>query len=440
MKKLMILVLTVTILLSHVTVVSGSTINLKDIKGHWGEAIIQRLVDQGVVNGYTDGTFKPNNTISRIELLVLVINALNEPISTSEGIWYKEYLDKALELKLINQVDGTDAKLNATVTREETATIVYNALKHSEGLKYNPSNNSLFDRTVFDIEDVSAEHKESVYATLDAGMFIGSSNLFNPYGKLTRAETCVIIERIMDKTKRVDPTDWEIFYVPDAISGAVYRPTLATYSVKMKQDSNGRPIVDEEEVIKYLQAYRYNVGSTNSTDYKLYDEILNNPRLGQSYIDKNFNSAIGFINAYHNYSYLDLNSFETELKKYLVTNKSTREGIKNLINKISNDTMIMESFFVTDQSLYYLNNSSSDRTRGRLYFKYKSPTKNPLFRIHPNFSELTLELEVNQWYYVDIEEQTAYLTSQDLDNEWEHFERTHSKTYYLSPVFPIALE
>ena len=49
---------------------------LTDIKGHWAEKHIQKLVDYGVVNGYPDGTFKPDNTITRAEAAAMIANAL----------------------------------------------------------------------------------------------------------------------------------------------------------------------------------------------------------------------------------------------------------------------------------------------------------------------------------------------------------------------------
>lgn len=49
---------------------------LTDIKGHWAEKHINKLVDYGVVNGYPDGTFKPDNTITRAEAAAMISNAL----------------------------------------------------------------------------------------------------------------------------------------------------------------------------------------------------------------------------------------------------------------------------------------------------------------------------------------------------------------------------
>lgn len=49
---------------------------LSDIKGHWAEQHIKKLLDYGVVNGYPDGTFKPDKAITRAEVATIVANAL----------------------------------------------------------------------------------------------------------------------------------------------------------------------------------------------------------------------------------------------------------------------------------------------------------------------------------------------------------------------------
>lgn len=50
---------------------------LSDIVGHWAEANIKKLVDAKAIAGYPDGTFKPNNTITRAEFATVLVKALN---------------------------------------------------------------------------------------------------------------------------------------------------------------------------------------------------------------------------------------------------------------------------------------------------------------------------------------------------------------------------
>ena len=55
-----------------------------DTNGYWAESFICWLKDHGITAGYGDGTFKPNNSITRGELAVMLQRASNVPPSTGE--------------------------------------------------------------------------------------------------------------------------------------------------------------------------------------------------------------------------------------------------------------------------------------------------------------------------------------------------------------------
>ncbi|MGG3958436.1 M15 family metallopeptidase [Bhargavaea massiliensis] len=43
-----------------------------DVKGHWAEASIRKAMEKGVIKGYTDGTFKPDEPVTRAQLAVIL--------------------------------------------------------------------------------------------------------------------------------------------------------------------------------------------------------------------------------------------------------------------------------------------------------------------------------------------------------------------------------
>ena len=49
-------------------------VQLSDIDGHWANDDIMSLTVKGIVNGYSDGTFKPNNAVTRAEAVVMISN------------------------------------------------------------------------------------------------------------------------------------------------------------------------------------------------------------------------------------------------------------------------------------------------------------------------------------------------------------------------------
>ncbi len=80
-----------------------------DITGHWAEKYILSAEDKGWVNGYVDGTFKPDQYITRAEFVTLVNNVLNRQVESeailsnakkfsdlAEGKWYYEDMMEAI--------------------------------------------------------------------------------------------------------------------------------------------------------------------------------------------------------------------------------------------------------------------------------------------------------------------------------------------------------
>ncbi|MFD0768633.1 S-layer homology domain-containing protein [Bacillus sp. CGMCC 1.60114] len=45
---------------------------VKDIDRHWDKDAIEKLASAGVITGYDDGTFKPNKTINREEMVIIL--------------------------------------------------------------------------------------------------------------------------------------------------------------------------------------------------------------------------------------------------------------------------------------------------------------------------------------------------------------------------------
>ncbi|HBG15958.1 MAG TPA: hypothetical protein DDW93_04185, partial [Firmicutes bacterium] len=56
-----------------------------DIQGHWAEDSISNLVDKGVLNGYPDGSFHPDQSITRAELAKTLAVAYKFQASNKKG-------------------------------------------------------------------------------------------------------------------------------------------------------------------------------------------------------------------------------------------------------------------------------------------------------------------------------------------------------------------
>lgn len=55
-------------------------IQLSDIKGHWAEEYIKRVVEEGIIKGYPGGLFKPNQYVTRAELATVMAKLLDKEL------------------------------------------------------------------------------------------------------------------------------------------------------------------------------------------------------------------------------------------------------------------------------------------------------------------------------------------------------------------------
>lgn len=67
-----------------------SALGFTDIQTHWAQACINQMAPRKLVNGYPDGTFRPNATITRAEFAVLMLNAFPDAPQKRAGTTFKD--------------------------------------------------------------------------------------------------------------------------------------------------------------------------------------------------------------------------------------------------------------------------------------------------------------------------------------------------------------
>ena len=166
-----------------------------DVKsGDWFYNYVSQAVASGVVLGYDDGTFKPYNNISRQEFAVMTMRMLggaadpNATIPYTDGDqvadWAKDAVAYCAANKILNGYEDGTFKPNVTITREEAAKILAAALKLE-----------VTGTTTFaDNARIQTWAVPYVAACQKAGVFNGDeANRFNPQQKITRAETAKVM-------------------------------------------------------------------------------------------------------------------------------------------------------------------------------------------------------------------------------------------------------
>ena len=172
-----------------------------DIQGHWAEKQIHDWMTRGLVTGYKDGTFRPNNPITRAEFIVLVnrsfgFTALSSEVEFSDlksSDWEYAEVQRAVQAGYISGYKNNTFRPNSEINRQEIAIIIARLLQ----LELSESGASIFN----DASSIPAWSKGSVGAVAQKKIMTGNPDQsFLPANPATRAEALVILDNAL-KTK-----------------------------------------------------------------------------------------------------------------------------------------------------------------------------------------------------------------------------------------------
>ncbi|WP_418418860.1 S-layer homology domain-containing protein, partial [Anaerotignum lactatifermentans] len=169
-----------------------------DIQGHWAQNTINKWVDKGDISGYPDGTFRPNNMITRAEFVVLVNNAMGYTKSgyayfsdVPSHYWGKNAIQTGVAAGYISGDGNGIFRPNDPVTRQEAAAMISRILD----LKQNESRAYRYT----DSYAISNWAKGVVGAVSEAGIMAGyPDGSFGPNRVLTRAEAVLALDKTVN--------------------------------------------------------------------------------------------------------------------------------------------------------------------------------------------------------------------------------------------------
>lgn len=211
--------------------------SFNDISGHWAESTISKWADKGIILGYPDGTFKPDNPVTRAELSKILALAFDLKPSEyvynekdlHENDWYYHYLLCAgkyipnyylLYSNEKNQPYVDNIAVNSflpeqNAMRMHTADSIVEVIKNKDKLIIDVPEisivkeelNKTFKDTEYEslmpdnhgiISDNVRRIFEYTYLANKLGIMQGDADgYFRPYDNVTRAELITILDRII---------------------------------------------------------------------------------------------------------------------------------------------------------------------------------------------------------------------------------------------------
>lgn len=160
---------------------AAASTSFKDVKSSdWYYSSIQKLISKELVNGFEDGTFKPNQEISRAEFLKLVDLSLqlDIPANLSGKPWYTPYVSAAVEAG-IHRTSDFNGNWTQPISRQEMARITVRAIDQT-----------LRNTKTSDTQLVYEATKRGILSGLTGGELGLKENS-------TRAQATVIVDRVL---------------------------------------------------------------------------------------------------------------------------------------------------------------------------------------------------------------------------------------------------
>lgn len=184
-----------------------------DVMHHWGKEAVNDMGSRMIVEGVGNGIFNPDRAVTRAEFAAIVVRGLGlrpengetpfSDVKTED--WYNGAIRTAHAYGLINGFEDGTFHPNETITREQAMVILAKAMTIT-GLKDSLNAESL-DATLQMFQDettVSSWARISAVDSVKYGLVQGrSQSLLAPKGKITRAEIATIMQRLLQKSNLI---------------------------------------------------------------------------------------------------------------------------------------------------------------------------------------------------------------------------------------------
>ena len=188
---------------------TGVDVYFDDLEGvAWAEDAINALAKVGVVKGTADRTFSPRFSTKRADLVLTIVRALgleanvdNDFTDVDDYAYYAHALAVAKAYGIAEGYPDGTFKPEDQITRQDVMVLVSRAYE-AMGVELD-KDESVLDKFA-DNEDISGYAREHVAALVNAGVVSGDNlSRINPLNNITRAETAIIVNALYDTAVEV---------------------------------------------------------------------------------------------------------------------------------------------------------------------------------------------------------------------------------------------
>lgn len=183
--------LAITFMIQALILMFNISYGFSDTENHWAKEYINWATEEEIVNGYEDGTFRPNAEIKINEFLKILSEASKCKMVLVGSRWPNWYIETAKAYGWVeeNQFSDYDKK----ITRDEAVAIIAKYIDLSNVKKSNKN-----------LKDLNFKNKSNVLKLITLGVINGyEDNTFKGEKTITRAEAIKLVKNAVDAHQKV---------------------------------------------------------------------------------------------------------------------------------------------------------------------------------------------------------------------------------------------
>jgi uncharacterized surface protein with fasciclin (FAS1) repeats len=224
----------------------ASTVNLSDVSSdYWARPFIQALADNNVISGFPDGTFRPNQPVTRAEFAALIQKAFGKQNRVRQlsaggfsdvpaGYWAASAIQNAYETGFLAGYPGNVFRPNQEIPK------VQGIVALSNGLGLSGGDRSTLSTYYNDASAIPDYALASVTAATQGNLVVNYPDVkqLNPQQSLTRAEAAALLYQALVRQGRAQPIASNLPASQYVVAGTPGSTQTSTDIVSLAASSN----------------------------------------------------------------------------------------------------------------------------------------------------------------------------------------------------------
>ncbi len=185
--------------------VAQQGVMLSDIQGHWAQNFIELLTNRGIIQGFPDGTFRPDQPVTRSQFAAMIEKAFQKNpvrsevqfVDTPANYWASSAIEAAYKMGFLQGYPGNIFNPEQNIPRVQALVSLVNGLNLSTESTMPTVLNTYFQ----DASEIPDYAREKVVAALQNRLVVNYPNVqtLNPNQVATRAEVAAFIYQALVK-------------------------------------------------------------------------------------------------------------------------------------------------------------------------------------------------------------------------------------------------